>query len=109
MKTSEAGGESAGEARVPWPSMTSRLQLAPRARLRLDRQTGRFMLLYPERGLVLNDTGAAVLHLCTGERTVEAVIDELAERYGHPRPDVEREILGFLRTMAERGLIQEAP
>jgi coenzyme PQQ biosynthesis protein PqqD len=67
------------------------------------------MLLYPERGLVLNPTAADVLQLCTGERTVESIAGELARRYGHETPAVEREVLDFLTAMAERGLVQSAP
>jgi pyrroloquinoline quinone biosynthesis protein D len=65
------------------------------------------MLLYPERGLVLNATAADVVQLCTGEHTVAAIIERLAEKYApHPREAVEREVLTFLGAMAERGLIR---
>ena len=65
------------------------------------------MLLYPERGLVLNPTAADVVQLCTGEHTVAAIIERLAEKYApHPRGAVEREVLAFLGAMAERGLIR---
>jgi coenzyme PQQ biosynthesis protein PqqD len=67
------------------------------------------MLLYPERGLVLNPTAADVLQRCDGERTVSAIVAELAERYGQAPPTVEREVMAFLQTMADRGLIQGGP
>jgi len=81
--------------------------LAAKARLRWDRQTSRYLLLYPERGLVLNPTAADVVQLCTGEHTVGAIVDRLAAKYApQPREDVAREILAFLAQMAERGLIR---
>ena len=84
----------------------SRPTLAAKARLRWDRQTSRYLLLYPERGLVLNPTAADVVQLCTGEHTVGAIVDRLAAKYApQPREDVAREILAFLAQMAERGLI----
>ena len=43
------------------------------------------MLLYPERGLVLNATAADVVKLCTGEHTVAAIVERLAEKYA-PQP-----------------------
>ena len=46
-----------------------------RSRLRFDRSPTRFMLLYPERGLVLNPTAADIVQRCTGERTVAAIVD----------------------------------
>lgn len=87
-------------------SLEQRPRLAAKARLRWDRKDERFMLLYPERGLVLNPTAADVVKLCTGELTVGAIVDQLATKYApQPREAVEREVLGFLTRMAERGLI----
>ena len=89
---------------------SSRPRLAPKARLRFDRKTERYMLLYPERGLVLNATAAAVIERCTGERTVGSIVDELAQKYDEQTPaEVEREVMEFLRVMADRGLVQAAP
>jgi coenzyme PQQ biosynthesis protein PqqD len=90
-------------------SAQSRLRLAAKARLRFDRKASRYMLLYPERGLALNSTAADVLQLCTGERTVQDIIDELARRYGQEAAAVEREVMGFLTTLADRGLVHDAP
>ena len=84
----------------------SKLRLAQKARLRFDKKSSRYMLLYPERGLVLNPTAADVLERCTGERTVDSIIDELTEKYGHQHHAVEKEVMDFLRTMADRGLVQ---
>jgi coenzyme PQQ biosynthesis protein PqqD len=89
-------------------SPESRPRLAAKARLRFDRKSSSYMLLYPERGMVLNPTAADVLQRCTGELTVSAIVDELAQKYGHEAPEVEREILDFLKTMADRGLVQAA-
>jgi coenzyme PQQ biosynthesis protein PqqD len=86
----------------------SRPRLAAKARLRFDRKSSRYMLLYPERGLVLNPTAADVLQRCTGDRTVDSIVEELALKYGHQTPDVEQEVKGFLQKMADRGLVQAA-
>jgi coenzyme PQQ biosynthesis protein PqqD len=84
-----------------------RPRLAPKVRLRWDRKEGRHMLLYPERGLVLNRTAAGVVELCTGEHTVAEIVERLAALYApHPRAEVEREVLAFLGAMADRGLIR---
>jgi coenzyme PQQ biosynthesis protein PqqD len=87
-------------------SLTTRPRLAPKARLRWDRKDERFMLLYPERGLVLNPTAADVVRLCTGALTVGAIVDQLAAKYApEPRESVERQVVTFLTRMAERGLV----
>jgi coenzyme PQQ biosynthesis protein PqqD len=87
----------------------SRPTLATKARLRWDRQASRYMLLYPERGLVLNETAADVVQLCTGEHTVGAIVAQLTEKYAPtPAESIEREILTLLERLANRGLIQSA-
>jgi len=58
-------------------TLATRPRLAAKARLRWDRKAERFMLLYPERGLVLNPTAADVVRLCTGELTVGAIVEQL--------------------------------
>jgi coenzyme PQQ biosynthesis protein PqqD len=86
----------------------SRPIVAAKARLRWDARTSRHLLLYPERGLILNPTAADVIQLCTGEHTVGTIIDRLAAKYTpQPRDTVEREVLAFLVHMVERGLIRD--
>jgi coenzyme PQQ biosynthesis protein PqqD len=89
-------------------SAESRPRLAAKARLRFDRKSARYMLLYPERGLLLNPTAADVLQRCDGLRTVDSIVEELAQQYGHERPAVEREVMTFLQSMADRGLVHGA-
>jgi coenzyme PQQ biosynthesis protein PqqD len=87
--------------------MDSRPRLAAKARIRFDRKTARYLLLYPERGLVLNPTAADIAQLCTGEHTVHSIIERLTEKYApQPREQVERDVVSFLATLAERGLMQ---
>lgn len=91
-------------------SAVTRPRLAAKARLRFDRKAMRYMLLYPERGLVLNPTAAEIVRLCTGDHTVGDIVERLAEQYpGQTREALEQEVLTFLRVMADRGLVQEAP
>jgi coenzyme PQQ biosynthesis protein PqqD len=73
-------------------------QLARKARLRTDRLTGETLLLYPEHGLVLNPSAAAILRLCDG-RSIRDIAAELAA----PLADV----LEFLGTLNERGLVKK--
>jgi pyrroloquinoline quinone biosynthesis protein D len=86
-----------------------RPRLAAKARLRWDRKGERHLLLYPERGLVLNATAADVVRLCTGALTVEAIVERLVEKYpAQPREGLEREVVTFLGRLAERGLVSDA-
>jgi coenzyme PQQ biosynthesis protein PqqD len=91
-------------------ALTSRPRLAPKARVRYDRRGRQYMLLYPERGLALNATAAAIVSLCTGEHTVEAIVEQLAaQSTTEPREQVEQDVLTFLQAMADRGLMRDGP
>src|SRR5881396_841794 len=91
-------------------ALDSRPRLAPKARIRFDRKTARYLLLYPERGLVLNPTAADIAALCTGEHTVHTIVERLTEKYAsQPRAQVERDVMAFLATLAERGLMRTDP
>jgi coenzyme PQQ biosynthesis protein PqqD len=88
-------------------STETRPRLASKVRLRYDRKGERYMLLYPEKGLVLNPTAADIVRLCSGENTVTAIVDQLAGKYTtQPREALERQVMEFLLAMADRGLMQ---
>ncbi len=88
-------------------STDTRPRLASKVRLRWDRKGERYMLLYPEKGLVLNPTAADIVRLCTGDNTVSAIVDRLAEKYvTATREALERQVMDFLHAMADRGLMQ---
>jgi coenzyme PQQ biosynthesis protein PqqD len=61
--------------------MSAAVRLSSKARLRWDPWEGRYILLYPERGLVLNDAAYAVLALCDGDRSPEEMASILAQRF----------------------------
>jgi pyrroloquinoline quinone biosynthesis protein D len=83
----------------------SRPRLAAKARLRRDTVRGGWLLLYPERGLTLNDSAAAVVRLCDGEQTVEAIVSTLAIESGRDRAEIEADVKDVLRTLASRRLL----
>ena len=63
------------------------------------------MLLYPEHGLLLNDSAAAILQLCDGQATIATIAQTLAEKSGGAPSKVEADVLAFVATMLERGLV----
>jgi coenzyme PQQ biosynthesis protein PqqD len=85
----------------------ARPRLASKARLRLDKQTGQQVLLYPEKGLVLNPTGARILGLCSGERTFSEILEQLKSDYtGGSSEKLEADVEAFLRSLEQRGLVE---
>ncbi|MGP4014333.1 pyrroloquinoline quinone biosynthesis peptide chaperone PqqD [Saccharopolyspora sp. 5N708] len=74
--------------------------MATHVRLGFDRARKRYMLQVPEAVTVLNLTGAAVLHLCDGRRTVAEIVAELRDRYDRVADD---DVADFLaRLVAKR-------
>ncbi len=73
------------------------------ARLDYDPVRQRRILLYPEGAVLLNDTGAAVLELVDGKRTITEIARVLGERY---ETDVTADVTEYLSGLAERELIQ---
>ena len=86
--------------------LSTRLRLAPKARLRFDARSGKHVLLYPERGLELTDTAARIAALCAEERSAEEIVAAMvAATVDASRDRIEPEVLAFLRALEERGLL----
>jgi len=73
------------------------------ARLEYDPVRQKHVLLYPEGAVLLNDTGAAILELCNGTRTVDEIVTILSERY---HADVSADVNEYLSQMADRELVR---
>jgi pyrroloquinoline quinone biosynthesis protein D len=74
------------------------------ARLQFDEVRQQHVLLYPEGSLLLNDTGAAILRLCDGQRSVSDIAAELGAQYGNA--DLTPDVLEYLDRLAERELVR---
>src|SRR5512138_1249800 len=82
-------------------------RLSAKVRLRFDRRTGRYLLLYPETGLELNRSATEIAHRCNGEWTVNEMVEDLARTHPEMSPvNISRDVLVFLRALADRGLLQ---
>jgi pyrroloquinoline quinone biosynthesis protein D len=84
-----------------------RPRLASRARLKFDQIEKQVMLLFPEAALALNETGAAIVQLCDGARSVNEIVDQLSGKYGNTDRDaLMREVVDFIAAIRARGLLQ---
>ena len=82
-------------------------RLARKARLKLDRHANKYMIIYPERGLELNDAAAEIAKKCDGSRSVGVIADELArEHEGAPRDAVEHDVIAFVTMLRDKGLLE---
>ncbi len=75
------------------------------ARLEFDPVRNRRVLLYPEGAMLLNDTGAEVLALCDGTRTVDDIAAALGAKY---HADVSADVSAYLAQLVDRQLVHDA-
>jgi pyrroloquinoline quinone biosynthesis protein D len=78
-------------------------RVAPKARLHWDEVRGRHVLLYPEGLVALNETAAAILELCDGDRAVAQIVATLKLRYR--AEGIERDVAALLQGLAAKGLV----
>jgi pyrroloquinoline quinone biosynthesis protein D len=87
------------------PSPQSHPRLAPGCRLS-DANNDQVFLLMPEGALRLNQTGLKIARLCTGDRSLQEIIDQLSKDFGGAdRQLVERETVGFLTRLHEKRVV----
>jgi len=80
-------------------------KLASKARLRFDRHSGGHMLIYPERGLALNESAAEILKRCDGTKTVAEIAQELAALSGAEAGAIEKDVVELLSDLSKKGLL----
>lgn len=73
------------------------------ARMEFDEVRQTRVLLYPEGVVLLNDTGAAILELCDGRRSIAEIAAVLGEKY---QCDVTADVIEYLSQLAERELVR---
>jgi pyrroloquinoline quinone biosynthesis protein D len=81
-------------------------RLVTGARLQYDEVREEHMLLVPEGVVRLNQTAAAVLELCDGERSLDEIVGTLSARYDGA--DLREDVHGLVDGMTQRGLIVDA-
>ncbi|CAO3432022.1 pyrroloquinoline quinone biosynthesis peptide chaperone PqqD [Azospirillum endophyticum] len=86
---------------------TDRPRLAPGVMLRNDRRRGQWMLMGPERLLVLDEMALAVVRACVGPdiADVAAGIDRLSVEYDAPRTEIAGDVLEMLTDLRNKGYV----
>ncbi|MFE5571658.1 pyrroloquinoline quinone biosynthesis peptide chaperone PqqD [Amycolatopsis japonica] len=78
-------------------------RLATKAMLKHDSVRDVELLLLPERVVLLNKSGAAILGLCDGSRTVRQVVERLEQEF--EATDLVNDVMTFLRDASGRGWV----
>ena len=83
----------------------SRPGLARGVRLRNDPITGEPILLYPEGVLELDETTHDIVRRCSGDVTLESIVQSLAEDYEIDAETLQSDVCECLEQLRERMLI----
>ena len=84
----------------------ARPRLARGVRLREDSTRGGFVLLAPERVLTANATALEILRRCDGERTLEAIVDDLAQIFPADRARIAADVAALLADLAGKRMVE---
>ena len=79
--------------------------LARHVKMRHDSVRDRWLILAPERVFTPDTVAVAVLQLCDGKRSVEAIAVALEQTYSAPKERILCDILPMLQDLADRGVV----
>ncbi|MBC3194853.1 pyrroloquinoline quinone biosynthesis peptide chaperone PqqD [Pseudonocardia sp. C8] len=83
--------------------LTATPTLATKAMLKHDHVRDVELLLLPERVVLLNKSGAAILSLCDGSRTVQQLVEQLEHDF--EATDLLNDVMSFLADASGRGWV----
>ncbi|ETX13004.1 coenzyme PQQ biosynthesis protein D [Roseivivax halodurans JCM 10272] len=75
-------------------------------RLHHDRVREAWVLLAPERAIMLDAVGHAILSEIDGERSFSEITEALAVTYNAPAEDIAKDSAGFLGALRERRFLE---
>ncbi len=81
-------------------------RLSDRARLRKEEATGRWILLFPEGLMNLNESAASILRLCDGRNILGEILQKLSMEFNAPVDFLAGDVETTLQKMESKGLIQ---
>jgi len=67
---------------------------------------GGLVLLAPERVFKPDPIAVEILKRCTGETTLDAIVDDLAKTYSAPRERILADVSALLRSLADKKLLE---
>jgi pyrroloquinoline quinone biosynthesis protein D len=85
------------------------VRLPTGVRLKRDDARERHVLLAPERALVMDPIGIAILGEVDGVKSVRQVVDALAQTYAADPAVIGKDVSAFLAELADRRMLEIIP
>jgi len=86
--------------------MSAAPSLAPQVRLRHDTARGQWVLLAPERVVVLDEIAHAILSHVDGQTSIEAIAAALARDYDAAEAEIAADVREALEDLHRKGLVR---
>jgi pyrroloquinoline quinone biosynthesis protein D len=93
------------EASAPIPA-DARPRLPRGVRLVHNEAQGGWVLLAPERVFKADAIAAEIVKRCTGDATLEAIVDDLAKTFNAPRERILADVTAMLRGLVDKKLLE---
>lgn len=87
----------------------SKPKLPRGVRLTHNEAQGGWVLLAPERVFKAEGPAVEIVKRCTGEATVNEIVDDLAKAFNAPRERIMTDVTAMLSGLADKKLIELAP
>jgi pyrroloquinoline quinone biosynthesis protein D len=84
----------------------SKPHLRPGVRLTHNEAHGGWVLLAPERIFKADPIAAEILKRCTGDSTLDMIVDDLAKIFNAPRERIEVDVATLIRGLADKNLLE---
>ena len=81
-------------------------KFAAGTKLRYDQVRNAWVVLAPERLFLPDEQAVEILKLVNGERSLGAIVDDLAARFNAPRELIAGDVADMLRDLADKGAIR---
>jgi len=75
-------------------------------RLTHNEAQGGWLLLAPERVFKADAISAEILKRCTGEATLDTIVDDLANAFTAPRERIHADVVKLLGSLADKKLLE---
>ncbi len=81
------------------------IKFSPMHRLQWEEAQQKYVILYPEGMVELNESSAEILQLCDGSRNISQIVAELEEMFS--ASDLKDDINSFLEVALKNGWIEQ--
>jgi pyrroloquinoline quinone biosynthesis protein D len=88
------------------PAPSSKPRLPRGVRLVHNEAQGGWLLLAPERVFKADQIAAEILKRCTGEATLDEIVDDLAKSFNAPRDRIVTDVSTLINGLAEKKLLE---